>query len=66
MTHVISTGDRGQRFEIRYRWTRDAPGEFHVLGWTDEIKVARQAESTWRKAPDVETVWTVDRRRIKQ
>jgi hypothetical protein len=69
MTQLLPTGDRGQPFEIRYRnigdkiGVADKIGAYRVLGWSSTLKGARQMRDTWIRAPGVETVWFVDRRR---
>ncbi len=54
-------GDKGWRFEVRYRRADDDAASFRVLGWAKKPGVAREMFLTWLKAPDVAAVWIVDR-----
>lgn len=48
------TGDRGQRYEVRYQ---DEKGVEHVLGWADTAASVRQL----RKAIDAHPAWSKPR-----
>lgn len=54
-------GDRGQRYEIRWRKIGEPLDEHRVLGWSMKESGARQMRDAWLKAPDVETCWIIDR-----
>jgi len=54
-------GDKGQRYEIRFRKDSDALGTQRVLGWSAKWRGAREMRDAWWDAPDVAEVWIVDR-----
>jgi hypothetical protein len=54
-------GDKGQRFEIRFRKEVDEPQTHRVLGWATNWRGAREMRDAWWDAPDVDEVWIVDR-----
>ncbi|WP_457798120.1 hypothetical protein [Methylocystis sp. S23] len=54
-------GEKGQRFEIRWRRRGDAPDSHRMLGWAVKIVGAREMRAAWWQAPDVAVVWIIDR-----
>lgn len=54
-------GDKGQRYEIRWRKEGDAADTHRVLGWSTKWRGAREMRDAWWDAPDVADVWIVDR-----
>jgi hypothetical protein len=61
MTRHCPVGDKGQRFEVRWRKFNDPPSSHRVLGWAEKSSGAQQMADSWWKAPDVSRVWIVDR-----
>lgn len=59
-------GDKGQRYEIRWRRSDDAPQTHRRLGWATKESGAREMRAAWWKAPDVAEVWIVDRQTGKR
>jgi hypothetical protein len=54
-------GDKGQRYEIRWRKADDAPETHRILGWSAKWRGAREMRDAWRGAPGAAEVWIVDR-----
>lgn len=52
-------GDRGQRYEVRYRENDEMPHK--RLGWSEAEKGAEQMRKAWRLRPGVTHCWIVDR-----
>ena len=55
-------GDRGQRYEVRYRDDRTLPDQMRPIGWTNDLEDARSMAAGWllRKTPGL-VVRVVDR-----
>ncbi|HQU34711.1 MAG TPA: hypothetical protein PLB88_10370 [Thermoanaerobaculaceae bacterium] len=54
-------GDRGQRYEVRYREPTDPVDQHKVLGWSDDRERAERMAAGWRKHPERYHVWVADR-----
>lgn len=52
-------GDKGQRYEIRYRENHTLP--YKVLGWAGSDEGARKMVKTWKQRPGVTHCWVFDR-----
>lgn len=57
-------GDKGQRFEVRYRENNELP--FKVLGWSDTRAGAMKLVRTWKLRPGVTHCWHYDRQEKRQ
>lgn len=58
---LVSTGDKGQRFEIRYTHTN---GEEKVVGWCAKKRRAQEMAQGFSLAPYAAKVWVVDRQAL--
>jgi hypothetical protein len=58
---TLPTGDRGQRYEIRYRLKSERMITPLVLGWARTREGAREMVKAWVQAPDVLQCWIRDR-----
>lgn len=54
-------GDKGQRYEIRWRRREDARETHRSLGLAMKERGAREMRDAWRNAPHVDEVWIFDR-----
>ena len=54
-------GDRGQRYEARYRDRTCADGQHKVIGWTNSEPDAEQMAAAWRLRPGQPMAWVRDR-----
>ena len=54
-------GDRGQRFEVRYREPTDPVDVQTVLGWAETRERAEAMAARWRRHPQRFHVWVEDR-----
>ena len=59
-------GDRGQRYEVRYRENAEMIGNYQVLGWSATRSGARKMADTWSKKPGVRKCWIYDRQERQQ
>lgn len=50
-------GDKGQRFEVRWRWHEDEPGSHRVVGWSDVSADAQKMLSAIRLHPSCAEAW---------
>lgn len=61
MSALANVGDRGQRYEVRFRANEPMIGPYWVLGWAATRDGARKMAKAWGKAPDVVKCWIYDR-----
>ncbi len=54
-------GDKGQRYEVRYRDEDDAIDVRRTIGWSNDLAGAEGMAAAWRLRPSAEHVWIVDR-----
>jgi hypothetical protein len=54
-------GDRGQRYEVRYRDETCATGPHKVVGWTNSEPDAERMAAAWRTRPSTTNAWVADR-----
>jgi len=54
-------GDKGQRYEVRWREPEDARDTWRVLGFASKASGAREMRDAWWTFRNVDDVWIVDR-----
>lgn len=54
-------GDKGQRFQIKFRAPDDGSDGDHCLGYAGTSNGAERMAEAWRKHPRGYLVWVVDR-----
>lgn len=55
-------GDRGQRYEVRYRDEDTPKGRHQTVGWSNDLPGAEQMANAWRLRPGTGlVVWIADR-----
>ncbi len=59
-------GDKGQRFEVRFRENGVMIMPPRVLGWSKTRSGARKMVRAWKKKPGVTHVWIYDRQEKQQ
>lgn len=59
-------GDRGQRYEVRYRDKTCVGVPHKVIGWTNSEPDAEQMAAAWRLRPGMPIAWVRDRWLAKQ
>ena len=55
-------GDKGQRYEVRYRDVGEMVVAPKTLGWSSTREGARKMVKAWKKRPECLRVWFIDRR----
>jgi hypothetical protein len=54
-------GDKGQRYEVRFRLEKEHPEDERPLGWATSLKGAREMRDGWWKRSDVMDCFILDR-----
>lgn len=55
-------GDRGQRYEVRYKKHDDKDNRTYKFGWCVRRDSAEEMVAAWKQNPEVSECWVVDRR----
>lgn len=62
-----NVGDRGQRFEVRWRHVEATHEKAErVFGWSDDLDGAQKMAKAWELAPYVAKAWVVDRQDMRE